>query len=104
MSIHDKKSLTYLDKKGTPEDPGPYWVAKFPWNIDPTELPDNKTAVATVMHVTEKKLQKNLEWRKIYELQLQTLVDKNYAVKITKDDIDEYVKLARFTTLVTRWL
>ena len=35
MSLHDEKeyrrfkSLTYLDKKGTPEDPGPYWVAKF---------------------------------------------------------------------------
>ena len=64
MSIHDEKeykrfkSLTYLDKKGTPNNPSLYWVAMFPWNIDPTELPDNKAAVTDVTHVTKKKLQK----------------------------------------------
>ena len=76
MSIHNEKEyerfkyLIYLDKKGTPDDPGLYWVARFLWSIDPTELPDNKAAVAAVRHVTEK-LQKNPQWQNNYELQLQ---------------------------------
>ena len=39
----------------------------FPWNMNPTKLPDNKAAVAAVMNVTEKKpsekprMEKNLQ-------------------------------------------
>ena len=93
MSIKDEldyekfKSLMYLDTDGTSEDPGPYWRTGFPWTIEPSDLIDNKAAVAAVMHATEKKLNRNLEWRKIYESQLQTLVDKGFAREITMDDI-----------------
>ena len=77
MSIYNEKqynrfkALTYLEEKGTPENPGPFWVAKFLWDIDPTRLPDNRSAVAAVMHVTDKMLLWNPEWREIYESQLR---------------------------------
>ena len=64
MSIHDEKeynrfkSLMYLDEQGTQDDPGLYWRTKFLWNIDLTELLDNKATVASVMNMTENKLQK----------------------------------------------
>ena len=51
---------------------------------------DNKAAVTAVMHATEKKLNKNKEWREIYELQLQTLVDKKFAKEITQEDIEAW--------------
>ena len=62
------KELNYLDEQGTQDDLGHYWRTGFPWEIDPAELPDNKAAVLAVMLVTEKKLQKNPDWRCIYEL------------------------------------
>ena len=76
MSIYDEKqydqfkALTYLEEKGTPEYLGLFWVAKFPWDIDLTELPDNRSAVAAIMYMMEKRLLWNPEWREIYEVQL----------------------------------
>ena len=93
MSIKDEKeyerfkSLMHLDSSGTADDPGPYWRTGFPWTIEPNDMADNKAAVAAVMHATEKKLRKNLEWREIYELQLRTLLEKGFAKEVTKDEI-----------------
>ena len=56
MSIKDErdynlfKSLMELDKVGTEEDPGPFWVSKFPWTVDKSELINNKAAVLGVMN------------------------------------------------------
>ena len=93
MSIKDEKSyerfksLMYLNKEGNKDDVGPFWVTGFPWNISPINLVDNQAAVEAIMKVTEKKLSKNLDWREIYELQLRTLVEKNFAVEISEKDI-----------------
>ena len=93
MSIKDEKeyekfrSLMYLDSSGTIDDPGPYWRTGFPWTIEPSDMTDNKAAVAAVMHATEKKLRKNTEWRDVYELQLRTLLEKGFAREVTIDEI-----------------
>ena len=59
----------HLDISGTEDDPGPYWRTKFPWTVEPSDLIDNKKAVLAVMRSTLKKLEKNQEWRDIYEAQ-----------------------------------
>ena len=98
MSIKDEreyqkfKSLMYLDTAGTDDDPGPYWRTGFPWTVEPSDLVDNKAVVKAVMHATERKLNKNSEWRSVYELQLQTLVDKGFARDVTMDDIKAWEK------------
>ena len=43
------KSLMVLDKNGTADDPGPYWVTKQPWIADKNNLIDNRSAVLGVM-------------------------------------------------------
>ena len=48
----------HLDEEGTQDNPRHFWRTRFPWNIDPPELLDNKAAVATVMHATEKTREK----------------------------------------------
>ena len=44
------KSLMVLDKNGTANDPGPYWVTKQPWIADKNNLIDNRVAVLGVMN------------------------------------------------------
>lgn len=96
MSIKEEKeyerfkSLMYLDVTGSEEDPGPYWRTKFPWTVEPSDLIDNKRAVSAVMRFTLKKLEKNLEWRTIYETQLRALVDKKFASEISEQDIHSW--------------
>ena len=84
------KSLMYLDELGTEDDPGPYWRTEYPWTIEPEDLVDNKAAVSAVMRATERKLDKNLDWRKTYEEQLLALVDKKFAREITLADITQW--------------
>ena len=65
MSIKDErdyehfKSLMVLDKVGTEEDKGPFWVSKFPWTVDKSILINNKAAVLGVMNSTLRKLERN---------------------------------------------
>ena len=98
MSLKDEKeynrfkSLMYLDITGTHEDPGPYWRTSFPWTVEPHDLVDNKAAVLAVMRATEKKLSKNPNWRQIYEQQLITLVEKQFAREISCFEIDDWEK------------
>ena len=81
------RSLMYLDVEGTVEDPGPYWRTNFPWTVEPRDLADNKAAVIAVMNSTERKLNKNISWREIYEEQLRTLIQKGFAREITQGEI-----------------
>lgn len=98
MSIKDEKeyekfkSLMQLDVLGTEEDPGPYWRTGFPWTVEPSDLVDNRAAVTAVMHSTERKLNKNLQWREVYELQLRTLVEKGFAKEVTAEEITAWEK------------
>lgn len=81
MSLQDereyikfKNNLSY-DEVGSASDPGPYWVTKLPWNVDKTELVDNKVAVIAVMNSTKRKLGKDPMWEDIYESQLKEIIE-----------------------------
>ena len=86
------KSLMYLDQKGTPEDPGPYWVTRQPWIVDKTNLVNNKAAVLGVMNSTMKKLDKEPTWREVYEKQLLDLIEKKFAREVPPKELEDWVK------------
>ena len=98
MTIKDEKdyeyfkSLMHLEKEGTENDPGPYWETFQPWIIDKTDLVDNKPAVLGVMNSTLRKLNKEPNWRKIYERQLLDLIEKKFAREVSKEELEEWIK------------
>ena len=81
----------YLDEEGTEDDPGPYWRTKYPWNIPKEDLIDNYQAVLGVMNATAKKLDKDPEWRKIYEDQLKDLTKNKFSREISEEELDEWI-------------
>ena len=93
MSLRDErkyerfKSCMEYDKTGTETDPGPYWRIAYPWDINKHSLPNNKPAVMGVMKSTVRKLKKDENWLKIYEEQLNTLVEKGFAREISEEEI-----------------
>ena len=84
------KELMYLDVEGTSDDPGPYWRTKYPWVIPKTDLEDNYAAVHGVMMSTARKLNKNPDWRKIYEDQLKDLVSRNFAKEVSSQELNNW--------------
>ena len=77
---------------GTAEDPGPYWRTTYPWLILKHDLVDNNGAVLGVMNSTAKKLERNPEWRAIYEKQLTDLIDNGFAQEVSEDELGDWVK------------
>ena len=77
------------DVEGTPEDPGSYWRIRFPWIINKNELVENKAAVIGVMNATLKKLERDKQWRAIYEQQLKDLLKKGFAREVPDSEIEE---------------
>ena len=98
MSIKEEKAYKrfrdnmVLDKVGSQDDPGPYWRTTYPWLVPRSDLVDNYGAVLGVMNSTSRKLEKNPEWRTVYEKQLRDLVDLGFAGEVSKDELDQWVK------------
>ena len=85
---YDKfRANMYLDKEGTPNDPGPYWRTKYPWNIDKNELPQNFPAVLGVMNSTVRKLDRDPNWKQVYEQQLKDLVKNGFAEEVSEEKL-----------------
>ena len=74
------------------EDPGPYWRTSYPWNIPKEDLIDNYQAVLGVMNSTTKKLNKDPEWRCIYEKQLCDLTENQYSREISREELETWIK------------
>ena len=97
MSLKDEKeyehfrSLMVLDEEGSKSDPGPYWVTKQPWLLDKNTLVNNKPAVLGVMNSTMKKLNKEPQWRNIYECQLLDLIDRGFAREVSEAELDDWI-------------
>ena len=80
----------YLDEAGTEADPGPYWRTRYPWSVPKEDLIDNLPAVTAIMHTTMRKLNKDPQWREIYESQLRDLINNRFAREVTEAELIEW--------------
>ena len=98
MSLKDERDYNLFiqhmryDKGGTSDDPGPYWRISYPWTIPKGELVENKPAVLGVMNATAKKLDKDQNWRAVYETQLRDLVNRGFAREVEEEEIRDHKK------------
>ena len=83
-----KDCLTYViaDKHSD----SPHWDAAYPWKGDPATLPDNRRAVEATFRNTEKRLEREPEWKAAYKEQIHDMVSRGAAVKLTKEELDSW--------------
>ena len=72
------------DKKGK------RWIAEYPWIKDPKNLPDNKRVAISKLISTEKRLARNAKHAEIYNQQIQDMVNRNVARKLTEEELKTY--------------
>lgn len=78
-----KGGLTYVAADDHSESP--HWHAKYPWVEDPATLPSNRSAVEATFMRTERRLAKEPEWKVAYAVQVNEMVDRRAAMKLSKD-------------------
>ena len=90
MSLKDEReynliesNLTYLPEKER-------WLASYPWICDPSELPDNKPAAFAKLKMMEKGLLSNSKHADLYRHQIDDMVKRGVASKLTDDEIQSY--------------
>lgn len=80
-----KSGLTYVS--GDHHSEKPHWHAKYPWMEVLVTLPNNRRAVEATFLRTEKQLARELEWNVAYKVQVHDMVERNTAVKLSKEEL-----------------
>ena len=66
------------------------WTARYPWKKDPTDLPKNCSAALAMLKSTEKRLKKNACHASLYDEQIEDMLNRGVARKITEKESKEY--------------
>lgn len=66
------------------------WHTSYPWLIDPSELPDSYSTAFATLRSTESVLSKDPVWAKQYCDQIQDMLDRGVARKLTPDEIESW--------------
>ena len=66
------------------------WIAKYPWKRDPRELPNNYPVALAVLRSTERRLLKDNEKAKLYDDQIQDMLVRGVARKLSKEEERNY--------------
>lgn len=64
------------------------WIAAYPWIKDSADLPDNRGVALGMSASTEKRLARNPDHTKVYQEQIQDMVDRNVARKLTREELE----------------
>ena len=72
------------------EKRGKQWMVPYPWRKDPHLLPDNHIQAEKVLQSTEKRLAKNSEYAKVYDQQMNEMVEMGFSRKLSEEEVSSY--------------
>ena len=88
FTLKEERELNLIEEGLTHE--GDHWLARYPWIRSPNDLPNNKEAALRMLGSTEKRLQKNKPLLDTYKEQIQDMVQRGVARKLTQAEIENY--------------
>ncbi|CAB3989230.1 RNA-directed DNA polymerase from transposon BS [Paramuricea clavata] len=88
FTLKEERELNLIEEGLTHE--GDHWVVRYPWIRSPDDLPNNKEAALRMLGSTEKRLQKNKPLLETYKEQIQDMVQRSVARKLTQAEIENY--------------
>ena len=69
---------------------GKKWVATYPYIKDPMELPNNAKVAYAMLCATEKRLMKQPAIAKMYQNQMNEMMESKFARKLSQEEISNY--------------
>ena len=89
-TLKEERELALIEENLNYDEKAREWIAQYPWLKDPNELPDNKKAANGKLISTEKRLSRNTEHAKVYQQQIDDMLNRKVARKLTEDELKEY--------------
>lgn len=90
MTLKEEREYKMIEDKLTYRADRKKWEAGYPWIKDPKALPDNKEAALATLKATEKRLRQNPAHAAVYCKQIENMIDRGVARKLTKKEIEDY--------------
>ena len=86
FSIKEQKELEIIEKGLTICDK--VWTAKYPWIKSSKQLPNNFHVAEKMLFTTERRLMKDPIHAKTYQSQIDDMIERGVAKKMSKEDLD----------------
>jgi hypothetical protein len=90
MSLKEEKEYQLIEKGINFDKDKGRWIASYPWIKPPDELPNNRSVALAILRSTEKRLARDKGHAKVYSLQIQDMVDRNAARKVSDEELARY--------------
>ena len=87
-TLKEERELRLIE--GGLQHVGDHWIAKYPWRRNPSDLPDNRSFAVTMLKSLERRLLKNPDHAKVYQLQIEDMISRDVARKLTRRQAEEY--------------
>ena len=88
---HDQiKDCLLFKPNGDNHTAEPHWDAKYPYLLNPNQLPGNFHAVKAVLYSTLRRLERDSSWKDIYGSQIKDMVDRKAARKLSIKEIENW--------------
>lgn len=90
MTLKEEREYKIIEDKLTYKADQKKWEAGYPWIKDPKALPDNKEAALATLKATEKRLRQNPAHAAVYHKQIESMIERGVARRLTKKEIEDY--------------
>jgi len=88
-SLKEERELKLIESKLWFSEKG-YWEAAYPWIRDPMNLPNNRSYAMKLLLSTEKRLKKDISHANAYSEQINDMVTRNVARKLSERELKNY--------------
>lgn len=89
-TLKEERELHLIEKGLEFNEQEKCWIAEYPWIRDPHDLPDNKRAAFGRLLSTERRLLRNPEHSRVYQNQVEDMVERGVARKLSKQELETY--------------
>ena len=89
MTIKEEREYKLIEEKFIYKPEQKRWEAGYPWIKDPRSLPDNKSYVLRALKSTETRLKRSPEHVKVYQKQIEDMIKRGAARKLTIQDMED---------------
>ena len=89
-TLKEERELKLIESKLVFDSGKKRWTAEYPWIRSPEELPDNKRAAMGRLRSTEKRLAKNPAHAAVHQKQIEDMIHRGVAKKLTYEDLESY--------------
>ena len=90
MTLKEEREYRIIVEKLTYKADQKKWEAGYPWIKDPNALPDNRSAALAALKAMEKRLRQDPMHAALYHKQIEDMIQRGVARKLTEDEINEY--------------